>query len=236
MPSSPPESPTLRPVEAPPLWEDIPDNTYEQDQGSFEPLQLPKTMASSCNGCQGEIISASPPGSRSSPEDRRCVVCDQDGSTNVTIVLGSHSIALAVAEVNIFAILPLDQAVISRILDLRPMMFPRLGRLPDAHPDLHTLIHDSIPLSMPAVLQSTIAKPASSTLDPIGSELILPETLPSLDYRMISMIYILVSSSPRSPDPLIRYPDASSNISRPPDPTYTHIRSSNLKSASISLW
>ncbi|KAG1868940.1 hypothetical protein DFJ58DRAFT_723350 [Suillus subalutaceus] len=30
------------------------------------------------------------------------------------------------------------------------------GRLPDAHPDLHTLIHDSILLSMPSVLQSTI--------------------------------------------------------------------------------
>src|SRR6267154_1746010 len=48
MPNSPPESPTLQPVEAPPPWEDFPDNTYKHDQGSFEPLQLPKTMASSC--------------------------------------------------------------------------------------------------------------------------------------------------------------------------------------------
>ena len=48
MPNSPPESPTLQPVDAPPPWEDFPDNTYEHDQGSFEPLQLPKTMASSC--------------------------------------------------------------------------------------------------------------------------------------------------------------------------------------------
>jgi hypothetical protein len=48
MPNSPPESPTLQPVEAPPPWEDFPENTYEHDQGSFKPLQLPKTMASSC--------------------------------------------------------------------------------------------------------------------------------------------------------------------------------------------
>ena len=48
MPNSPPESPTLQPVEAPPPWEDFPDNTYDHNQGSFEPLQLPKTMASSC--------------------------------------------------------------------------------------------------------------------------------------------------------------------------------------------
>ncbi|KAG1830509.1 hypothetical protein DFJ58DRAFT_736946 [Suillus subalutaceus] len=44
-------------------------------------------------------------------------------------------------------------SVISRIPDPRPMMFQRL---PDAHLDLHTLIHDSIPLSVPSVLQSTI--------------------------------------------------------------------------------
>jgi hypothetical protein len=48
MPDSLPESPMIQPVEAPPPWEDFPDNTYEQDQGSFKPLQLPKTMASSC--------------------------------------------------------------------------------------------------------------------------------------------------------------------------------------------
>ncbi|KAG1886955.1 uncharacterized protein F5891DRAFT_1200211 [Suillus fuscotomentosus] len=40
MPNSPPESPTIQPVEAPPPWEDFPDNTYEQDQGSFEPFIL----------------------------------------------------------------------------------------------------------------------------------------------------------------------------------------------------
>ncbi|KAG1837903.1 hypothetical protein DFJ58DRAFT_734090 [Suillus subalutaceus] len=81
------------------------------------------------------------------------------------------------------------------------------GRLPDAHTDLHTLIHDSIPLSMPLVLQSTIgfgsihlhtfiypylwtsaAKPVSSTLSPIRSELIPSWTLPSLDYWSIFMI------------------------------------------------
>ncbi|KAG1843461.1 hypothetical protein DFJ58DRAFT_731575 [Suillus subalutaceus] len=123
-----------------------------------------------------------------------------------------------------------NQTVISRIPDLHPMMFPCL-------PDTFRMhIRTSIPLSMPSVLQSTIAKPASSTLSPIGSELIPSWTLPSLDYRSISMIHILVSSSPRSPDPLIRYPDASSDISRPPDLTYTHIQSPNLKSASISLW
>ncbi|KAG1839814.1 hypothetical protein DFJ58DRAFT_733155 [Suillus subalutaceus] len=122
------------------------------------------------------------------------------------------------------------------------------GCLPDAHPDLHTLIHAFSPpvryrfgsihlrTSIYPYLWTSAAKPASSTLNPIGSELIQSRTLPSLDYRSISMIHILVSSSPRSPDPLIRYPDASSNISRPPDPTYTHIRSPNLKSASISLW
>ncbi|KAG1783468.1 hypothetical protein EV702DRAFT_1176575 [Suillus placidus] len=60
MPNSPPESPTIQPVEAPPPWEDFPDNTYEQDQGSFEPLQLQKTMATP-------------------PEDRRCFICNQDG-------------------------------------------------------------------------------------------------------------------------------------------------------------
>ncbi|KAG1815381.1 hypothetical protein EV424DRAFT_1473152 [Suillus variegatus] len=60
MPNSPPESPTIQPVKAPPPWEDFPDNTYEQDQGSFEPLQLPKTMATP-------------------PEDRRCIICQQDG-------------------------------------------------------------------------------------------------------------------------------------------------------------
>ncbi|KAG1872217.1 hypothetical protein F4604DRAFT_1925826 [Suillus subluteus] len=64
-----------------------------------------------------------------------------------------------------------------------------------------TYIRTPIPLSMTLDLQSTIAKPASSTLGPLRSELIPPGTLPSLDYRTISMIHILVPSSPRSPDP-----------------------------------
>ncbi|KAG1837991.1 hypothetical protein DFJ58DRAFT_734089 [Suillus subalutaceus] len=122
------------------------------------------------------------------------------------------------------------------------------GHLLHAHPDLHTLIHAFSPpvhyrfgsvhlrTSIYPYLRTSAAKAASSTLSPIGSELIPSWTLPSLDYRSISMIHILVSSSPRSPDPLIRYPDALSDISRPPDLTYTHIRSPNLKSASISLW
>ncbi|KAG1882140.1 hypothetical protein F4604DRAFT_1921855 [Suillus subluteus] len=135
--------------------------------------------------------------------------------------------------------------VISRIPDLRLMMFPRLL---DAHPDLHTLIHAPSPpvhywfgsihlrTSIYPYLWTFAAKPASSILDPIGSKLIPPGTLPSLDYQTISIIHIPVLSSPRSPDLLIRYPDASSDISRPLDLTYTHIQSSNLKSASISLW
>jgi hypothetical protein len=48
MSNSPPESPTIQPVKVLTPWEDFPDNTYEQDQGLFEPLQLPKIMASSC--------------------------------------------------------------------------------------------------------------------------------------------------------------------------------------------
>ncbi|KAG1838498.1 hypothetical protein F4604DRAFT_1941343 [Suillus subluteus] len=95
-----------------------------------------------------------------------------------------------------------------------------------------TLSHCHIPYSRP--MSDDVPTPSGHTSGP--PELIPPGTLPSLDYRTISMIHILVPSSPRSPDPLIRYPDASSDISRPPDPTYTHIRSSNLKSASISLW
>ncbi|KAG2136095.1 uncharacterized protein EDB93DRAFT_1106965 [Suillus bovinus] len=101
MPNSPLESPTLQPVPALPTWEDCPDNTYEQDQGSFEPFQLPKTMASECRNhiCItswiekllqriGDVLSAT-----------------RMGSTNVKIVLGSHSIARDVAGVNIVAIL-----------------------------------------------------------------------------------------------------------------------------------
>ncbi|KAG1822333.1 hypothetical protein EV424DRAFT_1538731 [Suillus variegatus] len=82
MPNSPPESPTIQPVEAPPPWEDFPDNTYEQDQGSFEPLQLPKTMASSCTmqwlprqeSYLHHLLDREAP-----PEDRRCIICQQDG-------------------------------------------------------------------------------------------------------------------------------------------------------------
>ncbi|KAG1867096.1 hypothetical protein C8R48DRAFT_747493 [Suillus tomentosus] len=91
MPNSPPESPTIQPVEAPPPWEDFPDNTYEQDQGSFEPLQLPKTMASSSFKIQSQndylrqwlprqesylhhLLDREAP-----PEDRRCIICQQDG-------------------------------------------------------------------------------------------------------------------------------------------------------------
>ncbi|KAG1770770.1 hypothetical protein EV702DRAFT_1181574 [Suillus placidus] len=88
MPNSPPESPTIQPVEAPPPWEDFPDNTYEQDQGSFEPLQLPKTMASSST-IQNDYLRQWLPRQESylhhlldreaPPEDRRCFICDQDG-------------------------------------------------------------------------------------------------------------------------------------------------------------
>ncbi|KAG1723627.1 hypothetical protein EDB19DRAFT_1915992 [Suillus lakei] len=106
MPNSPPESPTLQPVDAPPPWEDFPDNTYEHDQGSFEPLQLPKTMASSCNGCQGRnhiYITSWIEKLHQKIGDASSAT--RMGSTNVKIVLGSHSIALAVAEINIVAIL-----------------------------------------------------------------------------------------------------------------------------------
>ncbi|KAG2137902.1 uncharacterized protein EDB93DRAFT_1106518 [Suillus bovinus] len=101
MPNSPPESPTLQPVPAPPTWEDCPDNTYEQDQGSFEPLQLPKTMASECRNhiCITSWIEKllQKIGDASS--------AIRMGSTNIKIVLGSHSIAQDVAGVNIVAIL-----------------------------------------------------------------------------------------------------------------------------------
>ncbi|KAG2158259.1 uncharacterized protein EDB93DRAFT_1100472 [Suillus bovinus] len=86
MPNSPPESPTLQPVPAPPTWEDCPDNTYEQDQGSFEPLQLPKQWQVNS---QNDYLRQWLPRQESylhhlldqeaPPEDRRCVVCDQDG-------------------------------------------------------------------------------------------------------------------------------------------------------------
>ncbi|KAG1892924.1 uncharacterized protein F5891DRAFT_1131426 [Suillus fuscotomentosus] len=91
MPNSPPESPTIQPVEAPPPWEDFPDNTYEQDQGSFEPLQLPKTMASSSFKIQSQndYLRQWLPRQESylhhflyreaPPEDRRCIICQQDG-------------------------------------------------------------------------------------------------------------------------------------------------------------
>ncbi|KAG2035848.1 hypothetical protein BDR03DRAFT_1012148 [Suillus americanus] len=93
----------------------------------------------------------------------------------------------------------------------RPMIFPRL---PDAHPDLHNLIHTSILLvhaSRPLVhyrfgsvhyrtsiypyLQTSAAKPASSTFGPNFTSSKIPD-------------YILDSypspPSLRSPDPLIR--------------------------------
>ncbi|KAG1884626.1 hypothetical protein F4604DRAFT_1919074 [Suillus subluteus] len=130
MPDSPPESPTIQPVQVPTPWEDFPDNAYEQDQGSFMPVQLPKTigefmpyvgvsfeqwlsieeyrvrMTTSGNGCQGS--------------NHICIICwieklrQKTGdassatrmeSTNVKIVLASPSIAQAVAGVNIITIL-----------------------------------------------------------------------------------------------------------------------------------
>src|SRR5580765_8092016 len=88
----------------------------------------------------------------------------------------------------------------------RPMIFPRL---PDAHPDLLSLIHTSILLvhaSRPLVhyrfgsvhyrtsiypyLRTSAAKPASSTFGPVGSELIPSRTLPRLRYRTISLTHI----------------------------------------------
>ncbi|KAG2062755.1 hypothetical protein BDR04DRAFT_1164692 [Suillus decipiens] len=86
---SPPESPILQPVQAPPPLDDFPDNAYEQDQGSFEPLQLPRTMEKKLHQKTGDVSYAT-----------------KMESTNVKIALGSHSTALAVARVNIIAILP----------------------------------------------------------------------------------------------------------------------------------
>jgi hypothetical protein len=46
MPGYAPESPTVQPVQAPLLWDDHAENPYEMDQGSFEPLPIPKSMES----------------------------------------------------------------------------------------------------------------------------------------------------------------------------------------------
>ncbi|KAG1721480.1 uncharacterized protein EDB91DRAFT_1256508 [Suillus paluster] len=103
MPTSPPKSPTLETGQALPLLDDIAADPYELNQGSFEPLHLPNTMASSMkilqhhsnNSYMWEMQSRNDylqqwlPKQESylhhlldqeaPPEGRRCSICDQDG-------------------------------------------------------------------------------------------------------------------------------------------------------------
>ncbi|KAG2063023.1 hypothetical protein BDR04DRAFT_1164341 [Suillus decipiens] len=87
MPDSPPESPTLQPVQAPLLWM------------TFLTMLMSKTKAclSHCNSQE--------PWQKLHQKTGDMSYATRMGSTNVKIVFGSHSTALAVAGVNIITIL-----------------------------------------------------------------------------------------------------------------------------------
>jgi hypothetical protein len=46
MASTPPDSPMIQPMQAPPLWDDHADNPYDVQQETFQPLPLPRSMES----------------------------------------------------------------------------------------------------------------------------------------------------------------------------------------------